>query len=425
MTRTEYIETIEGQLHERFKRVIETIYLSVKQEPKGKNSSNQEKLFFRKEIKRQLKEQNRRAFRGDLILEIDYFTTQNNPPALQTLSKNYLDLLHKSMPEIDSLKGLLFKDDSQVKILISNYHVDEFGKQEPQIRISAYSLRYFYQDIELADRILNNKFEGSRFYRISRFDEDFNYDINFDSNDYIDDLKDLEKNKRKYDETFGEQFYVLQKHFYLRHIQEHFLKLNNFGINSIISLFQPYFSYNKKYNEDQRFKDLWNTNKKIIFFSSSFLDFGSAPLKDGETNVFKDNLKKELQNFKNKYKILFPLLQPISVIVTFLPPKRNVVDLDNLARYIVPFVNEILEPPTSFKITYDRKYLNDLLKNEVKIAQRFPPNSIASYQLIHIPRQENDPDNGEIKFVITNGLYPTTNIWRTVDDIIDKWEKKN
>ena len=119
------------------------------------------------------------------------------------------------------------------------------------------------------------------------------------------------------------------------------------------------------------------------------------------------------------------MLQPISVIITFLPPKRNVVDLDNLARYIVPFVNEILEPPATFKLTYDRKYLNELLKNEVEIAQRFPPNSIASYQLIHIPRQDKDPENGEIKFVITDGLYPTTNIWRTVDDLIDKWERRN
>ena len=112
MTRTEYLETIEGQSYERLKRMIKTIYLDIKQEPKGKNSSNHEKLFFRQEIKRQLKEMNRRPFKGDIILEIDYFTTQNNPPALQTLSKNYLDLLHKSMPDIDSNKGLLFQDDS-------------------------------------------------------------------------------------------------------------------------------------------------------------------------------------------------------------------------------------------------------------------------------------------------------------------------
>jgi len=425
MTRTEYLETIEGQSYERLKRMIKTIYLDIKQEPKGKNSSNHEKLFFRQEIKRQLKEMNRRPFKGDIILEIDYFTTQNNPPALQTLSKNYLDLLHKSMPDIDSNKGLLFQDDSQVKILISNYHLDEYGKQDPHIRISAYSLGNFYKDIELADRILSNKFDDSDSFRHLRFEDDLREDFDYNGSDYIDELRDLEKDKEFYNKHFGEQYYVLQKHFYTRQIQEKFLKQNNVGIRDIISLFQPYFSYNKKYFDDKRFQSLWDSTRNLIFFSSSFLDFGNAPLQDGEKAVFKMKLQKELQKFKEKYKILFPLLQPISVIITFLPPKRNVVDLDNLARYIVPFVNEILEPPATFKLTYDRKYLNELLKNEVEIAQRFPPNSIASYQLIHIPRQDKDPENGEIKFVITDGLYPTTNIWRTVDDLIDKWERRN
>jgi hypothetical protein len=46
MTRTEYLETMEGQSLERFKRVIKTIYLEVEQEPKGKNSTDREKLYF-------------------------------------------------------------------------------------------------------------------------------------------------------------------------------------------------------------------------------------------------------------------------------------------------------------------------------------------------------------------------------------------
>jgi hypothetical protein len=58
-------------------------------------------------------------------MEIDYFTTQKIPPSLHTLSKNYLDLLHKPMPHIDSYKGLLFNDDRQIKILILNYHIDD------------------------------------------------------------------------------------------------------------------------------------------------------------------------------------------------------------------------------------------------------------------------------------------------------------
>jgi len=425
MTRTEYLETMEGQSLDRFKRMIKTIYLEVAQEPKGKNSTDREKLYFRQEIKRQLKEWKRRPFRGDLIMEIDYFTTQKVPPALHTLSKNYLDLLHKPMPHIDSYKGLLFNDDSQIKILISNYHIDEFDKQRACIKIKAYSLGFFIKDIEFTDRIINNKFENSDYHRHSNFEDELLYERNHDNRDYVDDLLELERDKEFYDKTFGEQYFLLQKQFCTRQIQEQFLKINEFGIRNLISIFQPVFSYYKQYSADKSFQSIWGSSRNLIFFSSSFLDFGNAPQKKGESNIFKTNLKEELKKFKENFKILFPLLQPISVIITFIPPKQKVVDLDNLARYIAPFVNEIFEPPSTIQLTYDNKYQNELLRREVEITQQIPPNSIASYQLIHLPRQNNDHENGEIRFVITDGLYHMNNIWSTVNEFIDKWDKSN
>lgn len=421
MTRTEYLETIEGQLHERIKRAIKTVYLDIEQEPKSKNSTDQDKLFFRQEVKRQLKEMNRRPFRGDLILEIDYYTTRHNPPALQSLSKNYLDLLHKPMPHIDSYKGLLFHDDCQVKILISNYHLDEEGTQKPTIRITAYSFGNFIKDIELADRILSNDFADNDYSRHSRFRDDYRESYGRDSRDYYDDLKGLEKDKDFYLKKYGEQFYLLQKHFYTRKIQEQFLRISNFEIRNITSLFLPYFSRFKKYQSKESFQQLWSGTRSLVFFSSSSLDFGNPPIQEGDKTIFKKNLRQELLKFRYKYKILFPLLQPINVIITYLPPKRNVIDLDNLARYIVPFVNEIFEPPATFRLTFDNKYLNEFLKKEVNMVQRFPPNSIAGYQLISIPRKDSDPENGDIKFIITDGLY-NQNIWSTVDDVINKWK---
>jgi hypothetical protein len=423
MARSEYLETIEGQSYERLKRGIKTVYLEIEHEPKSKKSiTKAEKLYFRKEVKNQLKKQNRRPHKGDIILEIDYFTTEDNPPALHTLSKNYLDLLHKPMPEVDKLRGLLFKDDSQIKILISNYHLNEFGNQRPHIRIKSYSLSNFYLDVELTDRITTNKFDNSDSDWYLRFEDEFQYD-HFDNNtDAYEDLKDLRENKQKYIDRFGEPFFALQEHFYARQIQEQYLKINEFKVRDLISIFQSEFSYNKKYTDDFMFQKIWNSSKNLIFFASDFLELGEAPSHEGDTSIFKDNLQKGLIEFKNKHKILFPILQPISILITFIPPKYNVVDLDNLARYIVPFVNEILKPPASLKLTYDRKYLNNELKKEVEIMQRFPPNSISSYQIIYIPRKENDPQNGEIKFVITDGLKIFNNVWTIVNETIEKWE---
>ena len=425
MTRTEYLDTIEGQRQERFKRFIKPIWLTVNQEPKGKNSSKDEKRNFRKEIKNQLKKQKRRRFRGDLILQIDYYTTKDNPPELQTLSKNYLDLLHKEMPHIDSLSKILYKDDDQIKILISNYHIDENAHKKPCIEIKAYAMRYFLADIELADRILTNKFSDSDYSTHSRFEDKMEEDKYYSNKDYYDDLRDLENGKDDYDKLFGEHYYKMQKNFLIRQIQEQFLKLNNLDIRNLISIFQPYFSNNKKYFDSKDFQSIWNGSRSLITYSPAYLNFGNAPQKSGEKNIFKSQLKNELREFREKYKRLFPLLHPISVIVTFIPPREKVVDLDNLARYIVPFVNEIFEPPTISQLTYKDTGLTDLLKKENEIIQRFPPHSIASYQLIQIPRLENDPDNGKIGFLFTDGFYHMNNVWLTVDDVIRKWEDCN
>jgi hypothetical protein len=425
MTRTEYLDTIDGQQHERFKRFIKPIWLTVNQEPKGKNSSDDEKRNFRKDVKKQLKEKKRRRFRGDLILQIDFYTTKDNPPELQTLSKNYLDLLHKEMSHIDSLSKILFGDDDQIKILISNYHIDEEAHKKPCIEIKAYSVRYFLADIELADRILMNKFSDSDYSSHSRFEDKLEEERYYNEKDYFEDLRDLEEGKKDYDRLFGEHYYRVQKNFLIRQIQEQFLKQNNLEIRNLISIFQPFFSNNKKYFESKEFQGIWNGSRNLISFSPTYLDFGNAPQKSGERNKFKSQLKKELKVFREKYKLLFPLLLPISVIVTFIPPREKIVDLDNLARYIVPFVNEIFKPPTVVQLTYKDTYMTDLLKKENEIIQRFPPNSIASYQLIQIPRLENDPDNGKVGFLFTDGFYHFNNVWRTVDEIIDKWEACN
>lgn len=424
MTRTEYLESIEGQSNEWTKRWIRTNYLTIKQEPKSKTSiSCEEKIFFRQEVKRQLKERNRRAHNGDIILEIDFYTTQNNPPALHTLTKNYLDLLHKSIEE-DKFKKILFKDDSQIKILIANYHLNIYGNQEPKISITAYSLTSFIKDIELTDRIYSNRFNDADDYAYRRYiHETERDDSKFDTKDYWEDLRSLEKNKEKHIDQLGQDFYDLHKHFLTRQIQEKYLQQNEISIRDLISIFQHNFSYNKKYSNDKRFKQIWDITRGYIFFTSNFVELGNAPIHDGETKLFKNKLQQQLKGFKEKHKILFPLLQPVNVTVVFIPPKRNILDLDNLARYIVPFVNEIFQPPVTHLLPYHNKYRNPFLKQEQEVMQKFPPYSIAGYQIIHIPRRIDDPDDGRIDFVLTDGLGLKSNVWRLVDNTIETWEK--
>ena len=421
MIRTEYIETMDGQKSLRLRRFLKEMHIVINQEPKTKKSLKKEdKKHFRKAIKEYLHKNNRRAYRSDIILQIDYYTTENNPPPLQTLSKNYLDLLHKSMPEIDNLKGILFKDDSQIKILIANYHLNEYGDNKPQIRINTSTLKSFYEDISLAYRIITNDFSDKDYSNTYKFEEYLRDEDLDDNTDVYNDYNDLIKNQVDIKKTFGEQYFLAREFLYKKEIQERYLSLNRININDLVNLFQSEFSNNRKYKDDRHFMKIWNSTKAYVFLASDFFDLGKAPSNEGDSKILKTQLRKQLNEFKKKKTVLFPFLVPLSIIVLFIPPKRNVVDLDNLARnYIVPFINEILRPPASHsKVAKDFSFF----KQESEIHQKYHPNSLTNYQILQLSRQDNSPENGEIKFVLTNGDTIYKNVKNTVNDVISKWE---
>lgn len=422
MNRKEYFETEEGQKSLHWKRSAREMCFEIKQEPGTKKSLKiEDKRHFRKAVREQLQIINRKAYRGDIILIIDYFTTVNNPPPLQTLSKNYLDLLHKSMPKVDKFESILFKDDSQIKILIANYHLNEYGDNRPHVRITTNSLKNFYEDIALANRILNNDFLDADFsnnYKIGDYLREQELD---DDYDVYDDYADLKENKEKICKTWGEKVYRTREYMYKSEIQGKYLQQNRMSIRDLIGLYQSEFSDNKKFIQDRKFNKLWDVTKNYVFIASDFFDLGKAPSEKGESKMFTERFKQQLVEFKIKYPVLFPLLIPVSIIVLFTPPRENVIDLDNLARdYIVPFITEILKPPASHSRVLEKYQLKKIAS---KPNQKNFLNSLTSYQILHIPRNINSPINGEIKFVITNGNAIYQNVKNIIDDLIRTWQE--
>src|SRR5699024_4537762 len=145
----------------RFIQLFSKIFkLYIPMEPKSKKGINEnEKQLFQYHIYSQMKELNRRAFTGPVIMKIDFYSTINNPPHIHTLTKNYLDLL--STP-IDKKKikrnNLLFKDDRQVEVLIVNHHIEgQHNQSSIQIEIMRYS--NFVKDLKLIKQIQWNDFD--------------------------------------------------------------------------------------------------------------------------------------------------------------------------------------------------------------------------------------------------------------------------
>lgn len=411
MKRSEYIETQEGRKLERTKRFFKNIWIDIHQEPgTKKNLSVENKRFFRSEIKKILKEKNKRAFRSDIILEIQFFTSQDNPPPIQSLTKNYLDLLHKPMPHIDSLERILFNDDDQIKLLISNYHFDYFGESKPKIRIRAYRYSLFLKDIELAHHLhydieLDDRYDKSRLHS--------NYDSDYDS------YRDLLNDKERMLKSGMEESYTLSEQLQLQSLQESYLKSHEINFKDLLYLFQSSFQKNKNYTQDPVFQNLWKSMEKLTTLSFNTISLGGAPIASGESEIFKNNLAIKLCEFKSKHKILFPLIYPIGITVFYTPPIRNALDLDNLARLIIPMLIETFNPPSTMETSQKVIDILPELEKIRKSSQKLPKNSITNYQIVNRPRKEDSPEAGEIDLFVSDGMDFHNNLWNQIDYVTE------
>lgn len=430
----EYFNTQKGQIYLRQKRRWSRLHFLIDQEPKSKSGiSTSEKIHFQDEVFKDLNQRKKRAYRSPVIVEIDFHSNQDNPPSIHSLAKNYLDLLEDPIPQSKiKRKKLVYKDDRLIKILIVNYHVGQ-PSLGSHISITVDTLSNFINDLELIDRIKKNDFKGDddHFWSLSR---DFSHSNTNQFDDYEDDyfdnpitqLRQLERNRTSNIEVFGRETYEIQRDYLIKEVQKRYLKMSELKIDQLLMLFSTFLN-RRESSQFFRLSDSLDVQNRRLLISPPFtLDLAHAPHQKGEKSIFKSNVKRVLSSFKTKYPILFPLRNPIGVTVLYVPPKNHNIDLDNLARYIIPFVNDILMPPSTFLNTIDisRMKNSDIKKrvlDDMKKIPKIPKYSITNYQFIELPRFHGDPDEGCVRLILGDGLFYDS-LWRKIDNIIEKWE---
>lgn len=430
MKKLEYFNTPEGQIHLRLLRLKSWFYVDINQEPKSKSINEEEAVYFQNKILEALKKQRKRAYSSSIVLQIDFYTSQKTPPGIHSLAKNYLDLLKKPLPGLRTkYKSLLYKDDCQIKLLIVNYHLGE----GPAIHVEADTLRNFICDLDLFRRIEGNDFEESE-----KFDEhdlaSFSHKLEdkLHGNDMDDvhstprDLRDLEASKDVYIKKNGLKFYLSYRDMVIRDIQCDYLKSRQLTVNWLLSIFPSYYLKERsRITGIELFGRIPNVGRNFV--STLGIHLPTKPTEEGKSKEFKKEIKIILQDFKKRYPVLFPLKSVLGITVLFLPPKNENTDLDNLARkYIVPFINEVVQPPRHYAETVNISDVSDgfIKKDLLEDLNRLPKDprhSIVQYQIIEVPRLENDSPEGYIRLFFNDGGYES-NLWVKVKHILDEWE---
>jgi len=396
MNRGDYILTQEGQKNLLFRRRLKRLYFQIKHEPKSKNSiDEEEKKCFQQQVVQTLQDFKRRAYQSPVIMKIDFFCNRNNTPAIHSLAKNYLDLL--SIPLPDSYikrKRLLYKDDRLIKILIINYTLCSDPPSGISIKIDR--LDNFFEDLKLVNRIIHNDFEefSYSFFNIGEIERENNNDF---FNAY-EKLEDLRKSKDSFIKNIGRDAYKAMEEFAIQDIQKDYLQIGHLSTSGLISLFAPFLNERMPSDISQAILEITKNHTNMMISPPLALDLRHTPIRNGQTKIFKNNVKTVLKNFTKQFPILSHLKTPLGVIVLYVPPRTQSIDLDNLARYIIPFVNEIIQPPISF--------VNST-------------NSIKRCQFIELPRFDSDSDAGYVRLIFDNPFLGS--IWDKVDNVIDKW----
>lgn len=434
MNRSEYLETQEGQYRRRRSRRNTRQLLQVtNHEPKSKKGiSQQEKVDFQRQILTQLELLGRRAYRSQVVLEIDFCSHQNNPPAVHTLVKNYLDLLQRPVEGAGIERSrLLLNDDRRVDVLIANYHLrpDSAG---PEIHIRVDALRHFEEDLRLLERIRRNDFRDHSVISPDEVWEEPSHGRLEDRlSDALADLRTWERSRTVLEAQVGTPAFTAMQRMQRTRVQELYLETRQPRVQDLLTIFTPHLQI----NSPSALLEITSQIRGQILTPPFMLDLTHAPAKDGDTDVFKGAVVAALNDFKNSHQVLFPLLTTMGVTIFCVPPaaqasggRQQYVDLDNLARYVIPAVHEVFQPPSDIAHAVDLAAIQDaelrrFFRTRTARLARTPETSITQYQIIRLPRTNSDPEQGLVRLALTDG-HPDNSLWRNMDRILDAWERQ-
>lgn len=351
-SRTEYLVSFEGRKTQYWNRVAQnTIIISYKVEKyqTKRSKSIAENLRFQKYLLSELKSINRMCFRKAVAVEFYFDINQKNSPSIQSLLKHYIDLIQKPQKELKiKRKYLLLKDDSQIKALCAHYwKIEESKNQELTIIIKPF--RDFIFNLKFASDLQIQAFPDRKMS--SSFNEDEFYESNERLDRLIDDKNKSLENFKELKITIDNEQVDFNKYWnqiYEEDINQELLRIHsNLSPSSVLTLISEPES-NETQNSFLNFS-LNKFGRSTVLKGWYNINFGSVPVNDGESNLFKTRINYELKNWKYGNGKQLSKSQAIALKFFYEKPNKVTHDLDNLLKYVLPHFDSLINEDRYFK----------------------------------------------------------------------------
>jgi hypothetical protein len=425
-----YFATAKGQRHVWHQRCRTEILLQLHIEPQGKATiTPEEKLRLQHELSVQMAASGRRrAYTVPVAVQLDFAVTQNDPPAIYTLAKNYLDVLQKVEPsEAIGRRMLLLKDDRQVQFLVCNYQLRP-RNAEPGVQIRVASMANLVADLELYERVRRGGFVNIQDDYAIAARIPAREDPEEREGDRGQALKELRKWMRSEPQIvaqWGQKTFDAWRRMLEREAQGQLLRTWLLLPSHLQMLLSGRAESRSKSEAKLCYASMIQPLRNLLLRSPLSFALAPPPTKEGEVTAFKQSVQKALTKLKNQ-PLLHPLLTLVGITILYVPPRQGQeLDLDNLARRVVPFFHDALKPPSDLVHTLA---IDDMLDGTSKKyfmskraeLSRLPKVHIAGYQVLRVPRTANDPIEGDVRLLI-HAAEPYTGVWDCVTRTLSEW----
>jgi hypothetical protein len=247
--------------------------------------------------------------------------------------------------------------------------------------------------------------------------------------DPLEQLREHITDKEAFVKVTSVEAYEVHRMFLQQLCQEKFLKKRELGPEVLASVLSPYVGGRAK-------TPLQSLNSLVASMGRQWhqligIDLGPSAVRPGEGDLFKKAVREKLADVRQKEKMMNPLLTTIGVTIVYVPPKNaNGIDLDNLARRIIPFVHEELHPPSTIAhvskaygaVLASSDEWAERIRAELKSLNRLPQYQVSRYQIFELPHCDTDADDGNVHLIIHGGLG-SLGPWHEADDVIRNWEQ--
>lgn len=411
MLRSEFLRTTRGQLLALRRRRRRRQYFNFSGLLRSKDSGRpQEAVTFQQNLLAQMR--GRRAFRSPVVMQFHFHVDQPNPPSIQSLPKYYLDLVYRrQVSGRTDERNLLLLDDRQVRILVAHYAQQVL--KGSSFSLVASPLSAFTEDLSLIELIQHNRLthdNGSSGFDYRQFEEQSVREKHVDPDDELERLMDWKRERADIVKHHGVEVFDSYYEMQLRSFQEASLRRRSLGTGTIALLLAQDSVHT------DRVAQIREATRDLIISPPLSLSLPGVPRRSGESQIFKNHTQGELRKYLLQQRLLSPLLCAIAVTIFLVPPRAQSIDLDNLARLIIPIVSDILKPPS---------HLGEFRQVESVRKKALPgmlQPGVMAYQVIELPRGTKDGPEGYVRLQFESATH-FRGIVDTVSEFLDNWEK--